>query len=169
MRSRPINSTAATGGNIYCTYGCAVVFELSPGSDGWTETVLHRFCTRSGCEDGGGAIAGPTMGAAGELYGTAGVVYDLTPAPDGWQYLVLYDFNGNNGDGLDPYAGVILDAAGNLYGTTENGASIAAVRAAVRCTSYRRPPQAAGARPSSTALTTMGRTGTSRMGTALYG
>jgi len=115
-----VYGTATNGGNNYCSYGCSIVFELSPGSDSWAETVLYRFCTQSGCEDGGGAVAGLAMDAVGNLYGTAGVVYELTPGSDGWTEKVLHEFTKKH-DGGAPYAGVILDAAGNLYGTTYGG------------------------------------------------
>ena len=72
------------------------------------------------------------LDAAGNLYGTTiaggssscppcGVVFKLAPNPDGtWTEHVLHRFTGGT-DGLFPSAGVILDAAGNLYGTTEYG------------------------------------------------
>lgn len=60
----------------------------------------------------------------GNLYGTtveggsgSGTVYQLTPSGSGWTEKVLYSFQGTN-DGAIPYAGVVLDPAGNLYGAT---------------------------------------------------
>ena len=51
----------------------------------------------------------------------AGTVFELTPAGGGtWTEKVLYSF-GNGTDGSNPYAGLIFDAAGNLYGTTNDG------------------------------------------------
>jgi hypothetical protein len=65
------------------------------------------------------------MDSAGTLYGTttcgvAGVIFELSPSNGGWTYTELYHFTGG-GDGLFPNGGVVLDAAGNLYGTTSNG------------------------------------------------
>ena len=62
---------------------------------------------------------------AGNLYGTtfmggpsgAGTVFEVSPAG---QETVLYSFKGGN-DGANPEAGVIMDRAGNLYGTTYFG------------------------------------------------
>ena len=74
------------------------------------------------------------MDAAGNLYGTtvnggahgeSGTVFELTPnaTKTGWMETVLYSFcaQTNCTDGGGPFAGVIMDAAGNLYGTTLGG------------------------------------------------
>jgi uncharacterized repeat protein (TIGR03803 family) len=125
-----------TAGNLYGTTSSdggahkqGVVFKLMPNPDGsWTETVLHHF---SGGKDGGVPDAGLIFDQAGNLYGTAsvggilsycggsgcGVVFKLTPNPDGsWKEEVLHRFNGRQA--ANPHAGLIFDAAGNLYGTT---------------------------------------------------
>lgn len=48
-------------------------------------------------------------------------MFKLAPNPDGtWTESVLHSFTGGD-DGANPYAGVILDAAGNLYGTSLRG------------------------------------------------
>ena len=69
-----------------------------------------------------------TWDAAGNLYGTTvyggprglGVVFKLKPNPDGtWTTSILHSFTGADGD--TPSAGLIFDAAGNLYGTTVYG------------------------------------------------
>jgi uncharacterized repeat protein (TIGR03803 family) len=72
-----------------------------------------------------------TLDAAGNLYGTTryggthdyGTVFRLQPNPGGsWTQTVLYSFKG--ADGAHPYdAGLVIDATGNLYGTTLNGGS----------------------------------------------
>jgi uncharacterized repeat protein (TIGR03803 family) len=117
-----------TAGNLYgtATYGGSsgyggVVFELTPGSTGWTETVLYSFCSQSNCSDGEYPTAGVIIDAAGTLYGTTakggsnsyGVVFELTPGNAGWSEAVLYNFS--KGPGGSP---LITDSAGNLYGTT---------------------------------------------------
>lgn len=125
--------TTYLGGGPYCFegYGCGVVYELSPGKDGWTETVLHSFKGYDGAHPGTGALAFDTEG---NLYGTTehgghtncstgcGVVYELTHKPGGWRERILHYFRGSRkADGSTPYAGVTLDAAGNVYGTTYDG------------------------------------------------
>jgi uncharacterized repeat protein (TIGR03803 family) len=129
--------TTAEGGGQTCDGSgpCGTVFELTPNSDGsWTEHVLYRF---AGGSDGIGPEAGLTFDGAGNLYGTTvfgggsancnggcGTVFELTPNPDGsWTESVLYRFCQVRkcADGYSPYAGLTLDGAGNLYGTTPYG------------------------------------------------
>lgn len=114
-----------SGGNLYgTTYqggaaNAGVVYKLEPSGQ---ETVLYNF---TGGADGGNPYGGVTVDAAGNLYGTAykggtagaGVVYRVTSAG---QETVLYSFTGGS-DGGNPYAGVIADPAGNLYGTAVYG------------------------------------------------
>ena len=98
-------------------------FQLTPNADGtWTEHVLHQF---TGGKDGGVPFAGVTFDKAGNLYGTTtkggaagyGVVYKMTPNSNGgWSYRVLHAFLDQ--PGANPWSGIILDSAGNLYGTT---------------------------------------------------
>ncbi len=118
-------------GNLYGT--CAggthhkgMVFELTPSAGGnWTDNVLYEFTGT----DGAGPLANLIFDAAGNLYSTTagggtynmGTVFELTPAAGGgWTEQVLYSF-GNSTDGVNPYAGLIFDATGNLYGTTYLG------------------------------------------------
>jgi len=132
---------ADSAGNLYGTtfgggtYGRGIVFKLTPnGSNGWTGSVLYAF---TGAQDGGNPQAGLILDTAGNLYGTTscggvptttvfctngnGVIFELTPQPGGsWVESVLYSFTGGN-DGAYPLAGLVFDAAGNIYGTTEAG------------------------------------------------
>ena len=104
------------------------VFELMPAAGGhWTEQVLHEFGNGS---DGYAPFAGLIFDAAGNLYGTTstggtyfhGAVFELTPnRSGGWTETVQYSFQGYPTDGDGPMAGLIFDAAGNLYGTTYFG------------------------------------------------
>src|ERR1035441_332430 len=128
-------------GNLYGTTenggtnGVGTVFELTPtAGGGWTETVLYSFCSQANCTDGYQPWAGLIFDAAGNLYGTTvyggtadttcsycGTVFELTPnGSGGWTETVLHSF-GDGTDGFYPSAGLIFDAAGNLYGTTAMG------------------------------------------------
>ena len=100
------------------------------------ETVLYSFCARNGCLDGEGPLAGVVFDQKGNLYGTtqyggayhggegygAGVVFKLTPKGKETVLHSLCSQGGDNcTDGANPFAGVVLDHSGNLYGTTYNG------------------------------------------------
>lgn len=123
--------TASSGGS----HGCGVVFQLVPNSIGaWTEKVLHGFggSTADGCIP----YAGVTIDAAGNLYGTtysggsnnAGVVFELQTGLSGtWNEKILHSFGANGMDGMNPYAGLVMDKVGNLYGTTYYGGSLGGV------------------------------------------
>ena len=113
-------------------YGCGTVFKLAPPASpggAWIETVLYRF---TGGNDGSGPSASLVLGPKGELYGTTeyggisigGTAFELTPpaSPGGvWMETVLHSFTGEDGDGLNPYAGLVLGPNGVLYGTTTAG------------------------------------------------
>jgi uncharacterized repeat protein (TIGR03803 family) len=85
------------------------------------QTVLYNFAYGTGADPEAGVI----LDSAGNLYGTTayggtagyGVVYKLDTTNT---YTVLYNFTGGS-DGSYPYAGVLRDSAGNLYGTTNSG------------------------------------------------
>ncbi len=121
-------------GNLYGTTlsggsgSHGTVFELSPSSGGtWTLTTLHTFL---GPPDAGDSISGLVFDASGHLYGSAlqggvegkGAVFELTPSSSGWTEQVIYSFTGG-ADGQLPSGNLIIDAAGNLYGTAEEGGS----------------------------------------------
>jgi uncharacterized repeat protein (TIGR03803 family) len=114
--------TTRSGGlqNEACGIGCGTVFEISPASGGWSESVLYQF------PEFFGPLAGLVSDRAGNLYGTnAGTVFELSPASGGgWSETTLYTFGSSGSeDGADPEASLILDGAGNLYGTTIVGGS----------------------------------------------
>lgn len=134
-------------GNLYgvTAYGGAAsvyggtVFRLSPNIyGGWTKSLLYSFCSVTNCGDGKNPYGRLTFDQAGNLYSTTagggafagGTVFMLTPNADrSWTETVLYNFCSltNCGDGEYPYAGLIFDQAGNLYGmTTEGGTSAGA-------------------------------------------
>jgi len=109
--------TTATGG----TYGYGTVFEMTPSG---TETVLYSFA--DGWTDGSEPWAGLVRDNEGNLFGMTccggsfglGTVFKVTPSG---VETILHTF-GASGDGAEPYnSGLIQDAAGNLYGTTQYG------------------------------------------------
>jgi uncharacterized repeat protein (TIGR03803 family) len=122
-----------SAGNLYGTtlgggsYGGGTVFQLTPSPDGtWAESVLHSFNEA----DGNAPYAGLIFDTTGNLYGTTdgggsaglGTVFQLTPNGDGtWNENVLHSFIGNDKDGYYPFAGLVFDPTGNLYGATQSG------------------------------------------------
>jgi uncharacterized repeat protein (TIGR03803 family) len=134
--SEPIASLISdAAGNLYGTtfYGGAngvgTVYELKRNPNGhWSEKVLHSFNIDG--SDGYFTTASLAFDSSGNLYGTTffggatddGVVYELSPGTGGiWTEKILHSFLNDSGDGGFPRSGVILDAQGDLYGTTPNG------------------------------------------------
>jgi uncharacterized repeat protein (TIGR03803 family) len=107
--------TTAFGG----TANCGTVFKLSPSGE---ETILYNFTDTAGV-DGGAPYAGVTLDASGNIYGTTGwggaggygTVYKLDTAG---HETILYSFTQSWPTGPPPYSSLVLDAAGNLYGTS---------------------------------------------------
>ena len=120
------------GGAGACLYGCGVVYKLTPAKQGdWTETVLYSFPAPPQGSEYGGPYAGLTFDGNGKLYGTTvlddacgdsnyGSVFRLKRVNEIWKEHDIRRFCGT--DGADPSRGpLVLDAAGNLYGTTTFG------------------------------------------------
>lgn len=117
--------TTGYGGNPGCNSGsgCGTIFELSPSGGGWTETILYTF---QGGNDGFIADGGLIFDTSGNLYGGTynggsgggGTVYELSPSGSGWSLTVLYSFVGTKWGLVDR---LLMDSAGNLYGTTQYG------------------------------------------------
>jgi uncharacterized repeat protein (TIGR03803 family) len=122
-----------SSGNLYgaTSYGGVngggTVFELTPSNGTWTLNTLYSF-TKVNNAFRPGPVASLMMDAAGNLYGTTkadgaygyGNVFKLTRSNGSWSYISLYDFSGGS-DGANPYGSLVLDAQGNLYGTTYTG------------------------------------------------
>jgi uncharacterized repeat protein (TIGR03803 family) len=110
--------------------GCGTIFELTPPTkqgDPWTKTTLHEFSFTDGASPSSGGLA---LDQTGNLYGTTnyggtsgyGVVYELSPpalAGGSSTLTVIYNFTDGDDGGVP--SGVVTDAAGNLYGTTNDG------------------------------------------------
>ncbi len=124
-------------GNLYGVSSYSV-FELTLGSNGvWTQQSLHNFI---GGSDGAYPQSQLIFDKSGNLYGTTytggnhrGSVFELSPGSNGvWTEKILHRFSPSGGDGVFPgYGGggsLVLDASGNLFGTTaQGGASNAGV------------------------------------------
>jgi uncharacterized repeat protein (TIGR03803 family) len=117
--------TTSAGGNSASQcgpYGCGTVFEVKPSGRGWTEKILYSFQAGS---DGYSPYAGLIFDRLGNGYGATtgggtgggGTVFELSPSGEGWTFTLLYSFTGTSGCG--PWGNLVMDVAGNLYGTTQ--------------------------------------------------
>lgn len=125
--------TIPKSGEIYGTTGAGgsdnqgVVYLLKRSNGTWSETTLYDF---TGGNDGGQVFAGVTLDPAGNIFGAAayygsgnyGTVVELTKQKSGWHEKTLRDFTGSNGG--YPYGNIMVDATGNLYGTTFRGGNL---------------------------------------------
>jgi len=129
FESRPAPGSPGSGplvfdraGNLYGNaagqgadyYGA--IYELSPGNGGWTLSTLFNW-------PDGGANAGVVFDGAGNLYGPNqgdgyGGIYQMTPSGSGWTVHQLFSILGVFEDGYVTQGGVIVDNAGNVYGST---------------------------------------------------
>jgi len=133
--------TAWVGGiqNGNCSLGCGVIFQLVNRGGEWLLTPLYQF---KGGLDGANPQGRPIIQPNGTIVGSAenggggqctgfaagcGTIFTLRPSPSAsgnalglWNENVLYRFQGGS-DGADPFGDVVLDAAGNIYGTTQTG------------------------------------------------
>jgi len=117
-------------GDLYGTtpacgaHGAGTVFKLSKTGK---KIVLYSFCQQSGCADGQSPYTGVIRDAKGNLYGTTilggtdgvGTIFKITSG----KLTTLYSFCSQSGcwDGIAPFARMIIDTKGNLYGTATSG------------------------------------------------
>jgi uncharacterized repeat protein (TIGR03803 family) len=118
-------------GNLYGatgTNGAAVggtVFQITPTPTGWVEKVIYEVAAGTGPilpKDG----PSMTMDTSGNIYDvTVDGVFQLAPNPDSttWKFTKIYTFCPQLGcnDGDQPNGELLIDGAGNLYGTTYQG------------------------------------------------
>jgi uncharacterized repeat protein (TIGR03803 family) len=126
--SIPVASVAFDkSGNLYGstsaggTYALGTIFQLVPSGSTWTENILHNF---QDADDGAVPYGGLISDASGNFYGSAteggtgggGTIFELTSDAGVWTFNVIYS---NPGWGISgSFRNLILDASGNLYGTT---------------------------------------------------
>jgi len=120
-------------GGIGCNGdGCGTIYRLTPPaticrsfSCPWTETIIHKFNGFDGAMPSGDLV----FDQSGNIYGTTqkggmdneGTVFQLSHSSGGWTLNTLLSCT--FASGLAPQSGVILDQAGNVYGTTYAGGS----------------------------------------------
>jgi uncharacterized repeat protein (TIGR03803 family) len=118
--------TTSQGG----TSNAGTVFELTPKITGaWGYKVLYSFNSTAG--DGTDPVGSLIVDSGGNLYGATGeggehqlgTVFELTPSGGSWTEHILYSFGASSTDGSFPEGGLLMDAAGNLFGETEQGGS----------------------------------------------
>src|SRR5271166_3444757 len=129
---------ADKSGNLYgTTYqgganNLGSVFELTLSGGVWTETLLYSFAGDATGDGANPAYSPLVFDKAGNLYGTTayggstscncGTVFELAKSGSTWKETVLHAFLGSSQkDGYLPQAGLSLDTAGNLFGTTYHG------------------------------------------------
>jgi len=127
LSANHLYGTCTSGGDN----GEGAAFELTQGQSGkWKFRPIYEF---TGQQDGGFPYGGLTLDNSGNLYGTTyyggtfgyGGVYRLAHKHGGWAEKALYSFTGGN-DGGSSIGNLVLDANGNLYGTTSAGGSVGA-------------------------------------------
>lgn len=135
--NQPFGSLVAdSSGHLYGTtyYGgtnnFGTVYELANSGGTWTQTVIYSFLGASNT-DGAYPFAGLVFDAAEKnLYGVTqeggassqGSVFELAKSGSTWKETVIHTFDNIGGDdGSYPYGKLAFDAAGNLYGTTQQG------------------------------------------------
>jgi uncharacterized repeat protein (TIGR03803 family) len=117
------NLYGSTGASGYQPCQCGTIFRLSPQPNGnWNYKVIYQF---KGASDGGYPVGNLVFDNAGNLYGASdwgyGGVFRLTQQTDSsWTETTIHTF-GEGLDGANPASGLMIDSAGNIYGTTRVG------------------------------------------------
>jgi uncharacterized repeat protein (TIGR03803 family) len=118
--------TTEFGGDLNCSYdpgeGCGTLFELTPNQKGgWTETILHNF--EGGVSDGAQPLAGVTIDAQGDIFGTTGYAANLGNDPGGSVYELSAGgvYSLLQSDMGVPEGALVFDKQGNLWGTSSQG------------------------------------------------
>src|SRR5579872_3393158 len=112
--------------------GVLLTITVTLGGRAWAGNKYKVLYSFKGGSDGGGLYSGPTLDAKGNVYAVTsgggaygyGTAFELTPFPGGrWRKTVLHSFcaQQNCTDGALPKNGLILSAAGDLYGTAGGG------------------------------------------------
>jgi uncharacterized repeat protein (TIGR03803 family) len=114
-----------SAGNLYGSAdiegpnGDGSIFEMTLSGGSWNLNIIHD----------GGNLVGTNLNfdAAGNLYGARisgrgddGEAFKMSLVDGSWTYTLLHTFSGGN-QGDSPYEGMVMDANGNLWGTTEGG------------------------------------------------
>jgi uncharacterized repeat protein (TIGR03803 family) len=123
-----VYNAATAGGDLSCNppYGCGNISKVDSSGK---QTVLYKFCSLKNCADGGSPDTTMVQDAAGNLFGGTseggaygfGTVFKLTPSG---KYTVLWAFHGGKDGGVPFFGALLLDKAGNLYGTTYRGGDL---------------------------------------------
>ena len=127
----PLYGSTFSGGNDH-DLGDGIVYSLTPGGGSWSESVLYTFCAQANCADGQNPIGPLGIDAEGNVFGVAGhggnahdggVAFEISGGPGAWTESVLHTFCSlrHCADGTEPSNGVLVDAAGNVFGTTYGG------------------------------------------------
>jgi uncharacterized repeat protein (TIGR03803 family) len=119
--------TTPLGGDVKCMSGsgCGVVFQLTPSGAGWDHNTLYTFEDGS---DGAFPSGGVILDASGNLYGATatggsnggGTVFELSPSNGNWNFALLASLVSDQQD-AGSSGSLVMDKAGNLYGTTYGG------------------------------------------------
>jgi uncharacterized repeat protein (TIGR03803 family) len=100
---------------------CTFLIISVVGAGAATYQTIHSF---TGYQDAGSPFAGVIFDQYGNLYGAAawgewneGTIFQLTPSQGAWNFRVLHEFDLHDTEASEPIGGLVMDEAGNLYGT----------------------------------------------------